>query len=58
MSADRSAKSRATAWTLAIIAVPVLYVLTLPPLVIFLGDHHYINTEKRVRFMIQRGRLR
>jgi hypothetical protein len=32
MSSERSGKSRVAAWTLAIIAVPVLYVLTFPPI--------------------------
>jgi hypothetical protein len=30
MSEERSGKSHALAWTLAIVAVPVLYVLTMP----------------------------
>jgi hypothetical protein len=30
MDSRRSAKSHATAWVLAAVAVPVLYVLTLP----------------------------
>jgi hypothetical protein len=33
MSTERSGKSLATAWTLAILAVPVLYLLSVPPLV-------------------------
>ncbi len=32
MSAARSGKSHAAAWTLSILAVPVLYLLSVPPL--------------------------
>jgi hypothetical protein len=33
MGSHRTAKSHVTAWVLAVVAVPVLYVLSAPPLV-------------------------
>lgn len=42
MSAERSTtgKSHATAWTVSVLAAPLLYLLTLPPLVIATGTRH------------------
>jgi hypothetical protein len=37
MSAGRAGKSHATAWTLVILAVPVLYLVTEPPITCFCG---------------------
>ena len=39
MSAARSSKSHATAWTLSILAVPVLYMLSCPPFRILVVEH-------------------
>ena len=40
MSEGRSGKSHATAWTVSILAILLLYVVTLPPLAsLVMGDH-------------------
>lgn len=45
MNNEPSRKSHAIAWTLPVIAVPVLYVLTLPPIG-FLATAHFASSEK------------
>lgn len=42
MSAERSTtgRSHAAAWTVSVLAAPLLYLLTLPPLVIATGTPH------------------
>ena len=39
MSAPRSGKHRATAWVIAVLMVPVLYVLTEPPILYAVAAH-------------------
>jgi hypothetical protein len=50
MSAERSGKSHAIAWTLSIFAVPVLYVLTLPPIFFFV-EMHFTSSPGIEEFM-------
>lgn len=44
MHAERSGKSRAVAWILAVLAALVLYLLSVPPSILFaVGDREIVN---------------
>jgi hypothetical protein len=47
MSAERSGKSHAGAWAFSILTVPVLYMLSVPPLVI-MSDPFSVHTNTTI----------
>ena len=55
MSAGHSGKSHVTTWILAIIAMPVMYVLTTPPLYCCLVNCHHAADPWITRYMVPFG---